>query len=134
MKESRKSYLVLMAVGVLLALLVAFNNRNMGYPITQLLSDGFFVSGVLIFGSGVIAFAGTKGTFDVMGYGIKLAAAPIFSWMFPPDSDFAKKEDFMEYRERKESKRKSPKPLLKAGATLLALALVFFAAYYLFPV
>jgi len=134
MKRNLISFLVLLALGIAIAAMVAYNNRDMGYPVTQLLSDGFFVAGVLIFGSGVIGFAANKGTFDMMGYGIKVAAAPVISWMLPPDSDFGKKESFMEYRERKDSQRKSPKPLLLSGLVLLVLALLFYAAYYLFPV
>ena len=134
MKDSLKTYLVLLGLGAAIALLVVYNSRELGYPITHLLSDGFFVAGVLIFGSGVITFAGTKGTFDMMGFGIKVAANSAFSWMIPAESDFGKKETFMEYRERKDSQRKKPGPAIKAGLTLLALALIFYAAYYLFSV
>ena len=131
MKDSLKTYLILLAVGIALAISVAMSNRDMGYPLTQLLSDGFFVAGVLLGGSGVIGFAGTKGTFDMMGYGIKVTANAAFSWIFPPDSDFAKKETFMEYRDRKESSRKNPVPMMLVGATLLAVALVFYVVYLL---
>lgn len=129
MKDGFKTYLILLAVGIALALSVSYNNRDMGYPVTQRLSDGFFVAGVLLGGSGVIGFAGTKGTFDMMGYGIKVAANTAFSWMIPQDSDFGKKESFMEYRERKDSNRKKPGPMLLAGATLLVLAVLFYIAY-----
>ena len=131
MKQGLRSYLVLLVIGIALALSVAYSNRDMGYPITQLLSDGFFVAGVLLGGSGVIGFAGTKGTFDMMGYGIKVAANTAFSWMIPQDSDFGKKESFMEYRERKDNSRKKPGPLLLSGGTLLAVALVFYVLYLL---
>ena len=49
-------------------------------------------------------------------------------------SDLGKKEDFIEYRDRKASTRKDPKPLMLVGATLILLGLVFYAAYYLLPV
>ena len=134
MKEGLKSYLFLLVIGVALAAAVAYSNRDMGYPITHLLSDGFFVAGVLLGGSGVIGFAGSKGTFDIMGYGMKVTVNAAFSWMIPQDSDLGKKEDFIEYRDRKASTRKDPKPLMLVGATLILLGLVFYAAYYLLPV
>ena len=55
MKEGLKSYLFLLVIGLALAAAVAYSNRDMGYPITHLLSDGFFVAGVLLGGSGVIS-------------------------------------------------------------------------------
>ena len=134
MKEGLKSYLFLLVIGLALAAAVAYSNRDMGYPITHLLSDGFFVAGVLLGGSGVIGFASCKGTFDMMGYGMKVTVNTVFSWMIPQDSDLGKKEDFIEYRDRKASTRKDPKPLMLVGGTLILLGLVFYAAYYLLPV
>ena len=134
MKEGLKSYLILLAVGIALAASVAYVNRDLGYSITHLLSDGFFVAGVLLGGSGVIGFASSKGTFDMMGYGLKVTANTVFSWMIPQDSDLGKKEDFIEYRDRKASTRKDPKPLMLAGGTLVLLGLLFYAAYCLLPV
>ena len=131
MKDSLKTYLILLVVGIVLSLSVAYANRDMGYHVIHLLCDGFFVSGVLLGGSGVIGFAGTKGTFDMMGYGIKVTANAAFSWIFPPDSDFGKKESFMEYKERKDSNRKNPVPMMLSGATLLAVALVLYVLYLL---
>ena len=97
MKEGLKSYLFLLVIGLALAAAVAYSNRDMGYPITHLLSDGFFVAGVLLGGSGVIGFASSKGTFDMMGYGMKVTVNTVFSWMIPQDSDLGKKEDFIEF-------------------------------------
>ena len=134
MKDGLKSYLFLLVIGLALAAAVAYSNRDMGYPITHLLSDGFFVAGVLLGGSGVIGFASSKGTFDMMGYGMKVTVNTVFSWMIPQDSDLGKKEDFIEYRDRKASTRKDPKPLMLVGGTLILLGLVFYAAYYLLPV
>ena len=41
MKDGLKSYLFLLVIGLALAAAVAYSNRDMGYPITHLLSDGF---------------------------------------------------------------------------------------------
>ena len=92
------------------------------------LCDAFFVAGVLILGSGGLAYANYHGLFDVFSYGVRRVADTAWPWV-----GFLKEEDkegnYADYRLRRQKRRSFPRGLLLAGATLMLLAACMLVLY-----
>lgn len=86
--------------------------------------DGLFVAAVILLGLGTIKAVGSRGTFDVAGYGLRMAVE-----LAVPALRREEKEDIHQYKKRKEAERKSPAGLLLAGAVYLVLSLAALAVY-----
>lgn len=128
MSKSGKTYWTSMAVGLLMAAVVLAVNAESPYPWPQRLCDCFFVAAVLLLGAGGLQFAGNAGTFDVMGYGLK----SVFHIHLPGTKrQEDEQEDFLTYQQKKAQGRKSPKPLLMAGLSYLAVAFLFLVMYWI---
>lgn len=134
MKEEKKKspprFFIALAAGAALALVIALL-RGMGgsHTLRQnagILSDGFFVSGIMLSGvGGLMAISGKTDFFDMFSYGFKSLLV-----MFTP---FKKPENhprFYEYKMQRREKRKEPRMfLLYAGLTLIAAAVVCLIVY-----
>ena len=83
------------------------------------LSDGFFFSGAVIGGFGLMKWARNKGQFDGMSY----LARKLFS------KDKNKPVDYAGFREEKSAVRTSARVPLIAGGALVALSLILLALY-----
>lgn len=97
------------------------------YDVVKYLSDGFFVSAVVMLGAGGLTWASRMGTFDGLGYTFSV-------WMerfTNHKRDWHKKEDFQEYKERKAEKKKGNKfnYLLVMGGVLMLVAVALVLAY-----
>lgn len=125
MKQSTKEFLMSAAVGAVIAAAVFALNISRSYSVTRCLCDGLFVAAVMLLGIGGIRTVGNKGVFDVLGYGVKTTAET-----FIPLLKKDEKEDLHQYRERKAGERKSPKPMLLAGAAYLAASVATLGLYY----
>lgn len=90
----------------------------------RILSDGCFVSGVLLSGVGLLSRMGSAGAYDIFGYGWKV----LWSHFTPAKPA----ESYYEYKTDREQLRK---PYLKcaihSGVAFLALSVIWFALYML---
>jgi len=116
------------AAGLVMALTVFLVRGGGGtaQEVMQSLSDAFFVSGVLIFGCGLLIVGANGGVFDMLTYGV----GSLFN-VLRPDVTKRKHRTYYDYTEAK-SKHKSPySHFLIWGGALLLLALLFLALYYI---
>ena len=125
MSEKKKSFLLNLLVGALLAAAVFALNMSRGYGTLRSLCDGTFVASVVLLGIGGIKGVRNKGAFDVTGYGVKTA----LETAFPILRRDGKRETMDDYRQRKADERRSSSGMLLAGAVYFVLALVSLALY-----
>lgn len=148
MSERKKGVLIWLVIGFILAIAVIFIKWPVEkvtevvggvektcwswypeVPFFHKLCDGFFVSGVLIFGMGALKFFRNKGAFDVMSYGVMSAvytAIPALDKRTPE----RRSEDFYDYTQRKQMERKPAAEPLIAGSVYLILSAVALILYF----
>ena len=127
MNETLKKFLIDLGIGLVLAVALAFmmgiSQGEGAADVLRILSDAFFVSAAAFLVTGGITFTVNGGVMDGLGFATKTGIARI-------RRDFeTSKQTFAEYREERESKAKSPKSSLLAGAVLLMIALGLLMAY-----
>lgn len=90
-----------------------------------ILSNVFSVPGIIITGIALIGWAGTKGQFDMLSFGVGRVFSDIVPFM-----DRNKYDDFYKYREEKLENGRNWKPVqLICGLVSLALGAVFTIIY-----
>lgn len=124
MSERKKDFLLNLAAGGVLAVVMLIIELARGRDILTSLCNCFSVPAVFLLGIGGIKGIRNKGAFDVMGFGLKSTVET-----FIPMLRKNEKETFMDYRERKESSRRSSRGLLLAGAVYLAISVVLLIVY-----
>lgn len=88
--------------------------------IIRILSDAFFLPGVMFVGVALIGWIGSKGTFDIFSFSMR----NLFS-MFKKES-YYKNASFYEYRRDKDENRKPFNlPMMVVGLAFLALGILF---------
>lgn len=93
----------------------------------RILSDSFFVPAVVFMGGGLLGFASTKGTYDMLSFGVGRMMRN-----FLPMMDKHKYDDFYQYKLSRDEAGRTWKPyLLVSGAGAGVLALLFTALFYL---
>ncbi len=120
------------AIGILFAII---GSRGIfGPDVTKALklvwlTDGFGIAGGMIAAIGLLVWAGSKGAYDGLGYG--LSSLINMRWT-GSKMDWHKKESFTEYRERKAEKRKSTIwiPIVAVGGAFILISLAILGAYY----
>lgn len=127
MKNRKEDLITNLVIGGCIAAAVLALGLGRGYDVLRCFCDGFFVSAVMLIGIGGIKEIRNKGTFDVVGYGMKR-----FIEVAIPMLNKGDKESMYDYRERKAKERKGAFGMLIAGTVYLVLALVFLGLFYLF--
>ena len=132
-KRSWKPYAVVAAIALAITAAVAVYQGlapGLGAALTcRFLSDGFFVSGLLLTGFGGLVWVSTTGFFDIFSYGFK-SLLVLFSPMKKPHEH----EKFYEYKLAKDAKRGKPQySLLVVGLACVALSLICLMLYYNLP-
>ena len=127
MKAKRRSFLIAMAVGAVIAALTFLLTGSYGRSFVHRLCDGFFVAAVFLIGSGGLIFVSNYGLFDIFGYGFRSIFGIHMPWV---TSSGKRDESFAEYRERKHERQKPPWTLLLSGCVYLVLASVMLIAFY----
>lgn len=90
----------------------------------MILSDGFFVTGALFLGLGLLMWVGGEGMFDMLGFGVKL----VFDVAFKHEW-----ENYRDYKARKAEKEKVPVGYLTwVGLGGILLAAVFTGLFYVY--
>ncbi len=126
MRERRKAFLICLSLGAVLTAAVCTLNVSRDYGWSRSVCDGLFVAAVMLLGAGALRAVKNRGAFDVAGYGLRMAVELVIPALRREET-----EDIHQYRERKETERKSPIGLLLAGAVYLALSLAALAVYEL---
>ncbi len=123
-------YLITTIIGLLMALLIMVSkdifNKTEPVEIFHILSDAFFVPGIMLTGFGLLVMASNGGTFDMLVYGTKL-----FFGLFKPVWE-KNNESFFEYREKKRSKKKSYGYLIIVGVGFIIVTIIMYYFYYKF--
>lgn len=94
--------------------------------IFAVLSDAFFVPGVLVAGFGLLYKIAAGGALDGVSFGLKRAFLSLI-----PGGRLKKEENYAQYKERKEKRRKNIKiaaPLI-VGAVFIVVAAIFLILY-----
>ena len=132
MKEFFKKalpYIISGAVGIIIFIIIictkAIWNAEGAKDVMRILSDAFFVPGVLLGGAGLLIFASNGGAFDMLAY-----AVIRFFDLFKRDVRNKKYKDFYEYREAKKEKKRHMGFMLIVGLVFIALAVIFLIIYY----
>ena len=100
-------------------------NYDDGKQVLRILSDAFFVPGVILAGVGLLIFASNGGAFDMLSY-----AFIRFFDLFRRDVRNKKYKDFYEYREAKKDKKRGMAFMPIVGVIFIALAGIMLIAYY----
>ena len=128
MKKNLKITLIAASAGLAFAVVIAairgVFTADSAKEILQCLTDGSFVSAVILLCVGLLLFSGNGGTFDMLSYGTKT----LFS-VFQSDKKRLERESFAEYRARKSQMPKPVLPFLAAGLGFLVLSLCLYAGY-----
>lgn len=128
MKKNLLKYGLPFLIGAAIAAIVAMG-QGLGGVSTALtmraLSDGCFVSAVLLGGLGLLVWVSTTGFFDIFSYAGKFALMAIFPW-----KRLEKPVKFYDYKmEKEEHRKKGNHVLVIVGAAFLLLSVLFLLAY-----
>lgn len=128
MKKNLKITLIAVSAGLAFSIVVAavrgvFTSDSAKQTL-QCLTDGSFVSAIILLCVGLLLFSGNGGTFDMLAYGTKT----LFS-VFQSDKKRKERESFADYRARKSQTSKPVVPFLAAGLVFLVLSLCLYAGY-----
>lgn len=129
MSEKKKGTIIFLAIGLAIAIAVVALKWSADGTIIHKLCDGFFVSGVLLFGMGGLKFFRNKGAFDMITYGVASVLYITFPSLNEKRPMEQRNEDFYGYSQRKQEERKSADELLISGAVFLVLAVVMMVLY-----
>ncbi|MGN0818597.1 MAG: DUF3899 domain-containing protein [Candidatus Coproplasma sp.] len=128
MKKALK-YIITAAIGLAVALIIMFTHNVTGQesvkPVLTILSDAFFVPGVILAGVGLLVWVSAGGVFDMLAYG-----AIMFFDLFRKDLSNRKYKDFYEYRQAKKEKNRDFGFLLLVGLVFIAVSIVFIIVLY----
>lgn len=129
MKQKLLKFGVPFLIGAVIALAVAWGQGLGGTGSAwslRALSDGCFVTTILMGGMGVMMWVSTTGFFDIFSYAGK-SLLVLFSPLKQPE----KLKKFYEYKADKDEKRKKADyTLLIVGAAYLLLSFAFLGGYY----
>lgn len=113
MTEKRKTLSLNVLFGFVVATAVVAMEFGYGYSVLRLLTDGFFVSTVILLGCGGLMAARNAGMFDIMGFSVRSFIGIVIPGTRIGDPH--DRETLLEYKARKAENRKSPKLMLQAG-------------------
>lgn len=122
-------WLISFFVGIAIALWFAasrnvFSGTLIKADVVRYLSDGFFISGVMLTGAGLLVFCSRNGTFDMITYGVKLAVRTIFRT--------GENESFYDYKQRLGEKVTPCAFLIIPGVVLLLISVILTSIFYQF--
>lgn len=118
---------VILAIALFLAGEGGIFSADTPSEIFRILSDSFFVPGILFMGCGALGWMATKGTYDMLSFGCGRITRN-----FIPGMDKEKFDNFYQYKQRRDEDGRKWKPhLLISGAMAFLLALVFTVLYFI---
>lgn len=122
-------YLITTAVGGIITIAIVFSKGIVSQTdvtvVMQILSDAFFVPGIILSGVGLLVFASNGGVFDMLAY-----ATIMFFSLFKKNPRNRKYKDFYEYRQAKKEKKRGFAFMLIVGLAFIAVSVIFVICYY----
>lgn len=121
-------YLITAVVGAAAAVLIICLKSVWALPVREkmgVLSDAFFVPGIVLAGVGLLIFASNGGVFDMLAYSVIM----LFN-LFKRDLSKRRYKDYYEYRCAKKDRKRDTAFILIVGAAYIVLAAIFLIAYY----
>lgn len=130
MKKKLLQYSIAVAAGLavsfgLACLLGLFQSQN-AVDVFKKLADACTVTGILVFGAGILTFCANHGAFDMVLWGLKGAVR----MLIPGAALREEKKSYAEYREARAAKQKPFKFLLVVGAVFVLLSVIFVLAFF----
>ncbi len=128
--KKQLNYLICAVLILVIALFVSWRgglfSADTARGVFRILADSFFVPGVLFMGCGLLGFASSKGTYDMISFGFGRMMR-----YFVPMMDKRKYDDFYKYKQRRDEDGRAWKPFLFiSGAVAFSLSLLFTVLYY----
>ena len=126
--KTAKKYLITLLSGLAVAALIAWSKDLFSQPepamIFHILTDSFFVVGVVITSAGLLIFSSNEGTFDMLSYGVQA-----FADMFRKKSQ-KKYETYYDFKEARAGKKIPFGFLLISGVAFLAVSFLMLYFYH----
>ena len=117
-------YLVVTVFGLVITLFILLSrdvfHQTDSKVIFHILSDAFFIPGILITCVGLLVFSSNQGSFDMIIYGFKS-----FINIFRKDLNARKHKTFYDYKEAKKDNKRSFGYICLVGLGFLAVTAVF---------
>jgi hypothetical protein len=125
-----KEYVITTAVAAVLAILLIlsrgiFQEKELDMIIT-IISDAFFIPGVLLICVGLIVYASNEGLFLSISYGFKVIGRTITA----KKDERLMDEKYHEYYARQIEKKAKCKHFLIVGAAFIVISLLFVGIYF----
>lgn len=129
--KKRWNYLIcatlILVVALFMSLQKGLFSAGTAGEVFRILSDSFFVPGIVFVGCGLLGFAASKGTYDMVSFGVGRLMRN-----FVPVMDKHKYDDFYRYKQKRDEEGRSWKPyLLISGGVAVLLALLFTGLFYM---
>lgn len=128
MKQSRRAlpYLIAAGVGLAMSAAVLWGCGGFAQPDTRtmyiVLSDAFFVPGIMLVGFGILMFVSYEGFFDSLSYSVRQVFTTVF-FFFRKDERYPQ---YYDYKMKRAQRRKKPgHAVWITGVGFLLLAGVF---------
>ena len=120
-------WLISSGIGIAIVLYViaargVFSGNLITADVVKYISDGFFISGVLLAGAGLLVFCSRNGTFDMITYGVKIAVRTIFKT--------GDNESFYDYKQRLGQTVTPCAFLIVPGCVMLLISAVLVGVFY----
>ena len=127
--KTLSKYLITFSIGLGVALLIMISKNIFTetdqQQVYQILSDSFFVPGVVITGFGLLVFASNGGAFDMLTFGMKK-----FFSLFKKDLSGITKETFYDYSMAKHGEHLSFAYMIVVGLILIGISIIFLMLYF----
>lgn len=108
------------------AAVVLYERSYADWSLVRMISDGFFVAGVILVGLGVLIWVANFGGFNALGYGWYLLVRKLSA----SRARFEERLSYLEYVQQHREKSKNPTCILGTGLICIAAAGVFLYLYW----
>ena len=106
---------------VICTAVVLYEKSYAQWGLSRMLSDGFFVAGIMLVGFGVLVWVANFGGFTALGYGWYLLVRKLSA----SRKRFEERLSYLEYVRQRREKSKTPACILGTGLICIAAAGVF---------
>lgn len=125
-KEFAITVLIALAMAISLSVWRGLFEQTDVAGVFRVLSDSFLIPGALFAGIGGLTWVASYGFFDIMSYG----CSAVFGRFIPFDSAYRRKENYYDYRQKKEAKGRTwKKDMVFSGLTFILLSILFSVIY-----
>ena len=124
-----KTYVITVLVGLAVSVYICFSRNIFGAEtvadVITILSDAFFVPGILFLCLGLILYAANEGIFNAVSYGMKILGRSLVG----KKDEKIINEEFHEYHARVSQKKTKVKHFLLVGVVNFVISIIFVVIY-----